>query len=139
MEYHGKQYSVILTIGGKWKWSAEIEGQYRSGLAISRPAGVKLTERAIDKALWSLLSDRAFNVTFVRSALSGRLRHVARRRREACPLVAYDLTFIIGHVGVQLRTRTAMGLMSSLEWGYYGNEECSSKRTTLKWRSPQNW
>jgi hypothetical protein len=60
MEYHGKQYSVILTIRGKWKWSAEIEGQYRSGLAISRPAGVKLTERAIDKALWSLLSDRAF-------------------------------------------------------------------------------
>ena len=29
MEYRGKHYSVILTIGGKWKWSAEIEGQYR--------------------------------------------------------------------------------------------------------------
>jgi hypothetical protein len=41
---------VILTIGGKWKWSAEIEGQYRSGMAVSRPAGVKLAERAIDKA-----------------------------------------------------------------------------------------
>jgi hypothetical protein len=51
MEYRGKQYSVILTIGGKWKWSAEIEGQYRSGMAISRPVGVKLAERAIDKAL----------------------------------------------------------------------------------------
>ena len=36
MEYRGKQYSVILTIGGKWKWSAEIEGHYRSGMAVSR-------------------------------------------------------------------------------------------------------
>jgi hypothetical protein len=45
MEYRGKQYSVILTIGGKWKWSAEIEGQYRSGMVVSRPAGVKLAER----------------------------------------------------------------------------------------------
>jgi hypothetical protein len=51
MEYRGKEYSVILTIGGKWKWSAEIEGQYRSGMAVSRPAGVKLAERAIDRAL----------------------------------------------------------------------------------------
>jgi hypothetical protein len=51
MEYLGKQYSVILTIGAKWKWWAEIEGQYRSGMAVSRPAGVKLAERAIDKAL----------------------------------------------------------------------------------------
>jgi hypothetical protein len=51
MEYRGKHYSVILTIGGKWKWSAEIVGQYRSGMAVSRPAGVKLAERAIDKAL----------------------------------------------------------------------------------------
>ena len=24
MEYRGKQYSVILTIGGKWKWSATL-------------------------------------------------------------------------------------------------------------------
>ena len=39
MEYRGKQYSVILTIDGKWKWSAEIEGQYRSGMAVTRPAG----------------------------------------------------------------------------------------------------
>jgi hypothetical protein len=37
MEYRGKNYSVILTIGGKWKWSAEIEGQYRPGMAVSRP------------------------------------------------------------------------------------------------------
>jgi hypothetical protein len=51
MEYKGKQYSVILTIGAKWKWSAEIDGQHRSGLAVSRPAGVKLAEGAIDKAL----------------------------------------------------------------------------------------
>ena len=51
MEYRGKEYSVILTIGGKWKWSAEIEGQYRSGMAVSRPACVKLAERAIDKTL----------------------------------------------------------------------------------------
>jgi hypothetical protein len=51
MEYRGKQYGVILTIGGKWKWSAEIEGQYRSGMAVSRPAGIKAAERAIDKAL----------------------------------------------------------------------------------------
>ena len=51
MEYRDKQYSVILTIEGKWKWSAEIEGQYRSGMAISRPAGVKLAQHAIDKAL----------------------------------------------------------------------------------------
>jgi hypothetical protein len=48
MEYRGKEYSVILTIGGNWKWSL---GQYRSGMAVSRPAGVKLAERAIDKAL----------------------------------------------------------------------------------------
>jgi hypothetical protein len=39
MEYRGKQYSVILTIGAKWKWTAEIDGQYRSGLAVDRPAG----------------------------------------------------------------------------------------------------
>jgi hypothetical protein len=51
MEYRGKQYSVILTIGGKWKWSAEIDGQHRSGLAVSRPAGVELAEGAIDKVL----------------------------------------------------------------------------------------
>ena len=31
VEYRGKQYSVILSIGGKWKWSAEIDGHTRSG------------------------------------------------------------------------------------------------------------
>ena len=51
MQYRGKQYSVILTIGGTWKWSTEIEGQYRSGMAVSRPAGVEKAESAIDKAL----------------------------------------------------------------------------------------
>jgi hypothetical protein len=51
MEYRGKQYSVMLTIGGKWTWSAEIDGQYRSGMAVNRPAGIKAAERAIDKAL----------------------------------------------------------------------------------------
>jgi hypothetical protein len=51
MEYRAKQYSVILTIGGKWKWSAEIKGQYRSGMAVNPPTGVKLAERAIVKAL----------------------------------------------------------------------------------------
>jgi len=51
MEYRDKQYSVILTIGAKWKWTAEIDGRYRSGLAADRPAGVKAAERAIDKAL----------------------------------------------------------------------------------------
>jgi hypothetical protein len=51
MEYRGKQYSVILAIGAKWKWSAEIDGQYRSGLAVDRQAGVKAAQRAIDKTL----------------------------------------------------------------------------------------
>jgi hypothetical protein len=31
MEYRGKRYSVILSIGEKWKWSTEIEGHARSG------------------------------------------------------------------------------------------------------------
>jgi hypothetical protein len=51
MDYRGKQYSVILTIGGKWKWFAEIGRQYRSGTAVTRPTGVERAERAIDKAL----------------------------------------------------------------------------------------
>jgi hypothetical protein len=50
-EYRGKQYSVILTIGGTWRWSVEIEGQYLSGMASSRPAGVMLAVGTIDKAL----------------------------------------------------------------------------------------
>ena len=51
VEYRGKQYSVIQTIGGKWKWAAEVEGQYRFGMAVNRPAGIKLAERALDKAM----------------------------------------------------------------------------------------
>jgi hypothetical protein len=51
MEYRGKQYSVILSIGGKWKRSAEIEGQYRSGTAADRPSGIKLAERAMTRRL----------------------------------------------------------------------------------------
>jgi hypothetical protein len=51
MEYRGKQYSVILSIGGKWKWSADLDGPYRSGAAPDRATGVKAAERAIDKAL----------------------------------------------------------------------------------------
>jgi hypothetical protein len=43
--------TLILTIGGKWKWSAQIGEQYRSGMAVSRPAGVELAKRAIDKSL----------------------------------------------------------------------------------------
>jgi len=47
MEFRGKQYSVFLTIGGKWKWSAEIEGQYRSGMAVShRPASRRRSARS---------------------------------------------------------------------------------------------
>jgi hypothetical protein len=46
-----RRLRVNLTIGGKWKWSAEIEGQCRSGMAVSRPAGPEKAKRAIDKAL----------------------------------------------------------------------------------------
>jgi hypothetical protein len=42
MKYRGKQYSVILSIGGKWKWSVEIDGHTKSGNAPNRPAGIKL-------------------------------------------------------------------------------------------------
>jgi hypothetical protein len=45
MEYRGKQDSVILTIGGKWKWSTEFEGHHRSGIG-GQPAGVKLVEKS---------------------------------------------------------------------------------------------
>ena len=31
MKYRGKQYSVVLSIGGKWKWSVEIDGHTKSG------------------------------------------------------------------------------------------------------------
>jgi len=42
MKYRGKQYSVVLSIGGKWKWSVEIDGHTKSGIAPNRPAGFKL-------------------------------------------------------------------------------------------------
>ena len=52
MEYRGKEYSVILGIDTLWKWSVDgIEGYTKSGKAPSHAAGVKLAERAIDKAL----------------------------------------------------------------------------------------
>jgi hypothetical protein len=52
MEYQGKRYTVLQGINGNWKWSVEgIEGFTRSGTAPSRAAGMKLAERAIDKAL----------------------------------------------------------------------------------------
>ena len=51
MQYRGKQYSVILTIGGKWKWSIDIDGHTKSGQAANRLAGTKLAKREIDRAL----------------------------------------------------------------------------------------
>jgi hypothetical protein len=51
MKYRGKQYSVVLSIGGKWKWSVEIDGHTKSGNAPNRPAGIKLAEAEIDRAL----------------------------------------------------------------------------------------
>jgi hypothetical protein len=51
MKYRAKQYSVVLSIGGKWKWSDEIDGHTKSGSAPNRPAGIKLAEAEIDRAL----------------------------------------------------------------------------------------
>ncbi|MCK1636333.1 hypothetical protein IVA95_01710 [Bradyrhizobium sp. 157] len=51
MEYRGKQYSVILSIGGKWKWSVEIDGHTKSGSAPNRLAGIKVAKAEIDRAL----------------------------------------------------------------------------------------
>jgi len=51
MEYRGKQYSVIQSIGGKWKWSVEIDGHTKSGNAPNRLSGIKLAEREIDRLL----------------------------------------------------------------------------------------
>jgi hypothetical protein len=51
MEYRGKQYSVVLTIGGKWKWSVGKDGGTKSGQAVSREAGVRLAEREIDRMM----------------------------------------------------------------------------------------
>ena len=38
MKYRAKQYSAVLSIGGKWKWSVEIDGHTKSGSAPNRPA-----------------------------------------------------------------------------------------------------
>jgi len=52
MEYRGKQYSVVQGIDAVWRWSVPtLVGQTKSGTAPSRPAGIKLAQQAIDKAL----------------------------------------------------------------------------------------
>jgi hypothetical protein len=51
MKYRSKQYSVVLSIGGKWKWSVEIDGHTKSGSAPNRPAGIKLAEAEAGRAL----------------------------------------------------------------------------------------
>ena len=51
MEYREKQYSVIQSLDGKWKWSIEIDGHTKSGKAANRPTGIKLAEDAIERAL----------------------------------------------------------------------------------------
>ena len=51
MEYRGKQYSVIQSLDGKWKWSIEIDGHTKSGKAANRLVGIRLAEDAIDRAL----------------------------------------------------------------------------------------
>jgi hypothetical protein len=38
MKYRSKQYSVVLSIGGKWNWSVDIDGHTKSGSAPNRPA-----------------------------------------------------------------------------------------------------
>jgi hypothetical protein len=38
MKHRGEQYSVVLSIGGKWKWSVEIDGHTKSS------AGIDLAE-----------------------------------------------------------------------------------------------
>jgi hypothetical protein len=52
MEYRGKQFSVVQGIDGNWKWLiSDLVGHTKSGSAPSRPAGIKASGRAIDKAL----------------------------------------------------------------------------------------
>ena len=51
MEYRGKQFSVIQTIGGKWKWSVDLDGHTKPGNAPNRPAGIKMAESEIDREL----------------------------------------------------------------------------------------
>ena len=50
MEHRGKPYSVVLSIGGKWKWTVEIDG-HKSGFAASRPLGIARAKAEIDKAM----------------------------------------------------------------------------------------
>ncbi|MDP2357919.1 MAG: hypothetical protein Q8M31_17895 [Beijerinckiaceae bacterium] len=52
MEHRGKLYSVVQGIDTMWKWSVpSLAGHTKSGTAPSRPAGIKLAQQAIDKAL----------------------------------------------------------------------------------------
>jgi hypothetical protein len=52
MEYRGKHYSVVQGIDGNWKWLiSDLVGHTKSGSAPNRQAGIKATDRAIDKAL----------------------------------------------------------------------------------------
>jgi hypothetical protein len=51
MEHRGKPYSIILGIGGKWKWSIEIDGRGKSGTAASRSLAEGRAKEEIDKAL----------------------------------------------------------------------------------------
>jgi hypothetical protein len=51
MKYRGKQYSVVLSIGGKWKWSVEIDGTPSRGVRRTVLLGIKLAEAEIDRAL----------------------------------------------------------------------------------------
>jgi hypothetical protein len=50
MEHRGKLYTVVLSIGGKWKWSVEFDG-HKSGFVASRPMGIARAKGEIDKAL----------------------------------------------------------------------------------------
>ena len=51
MEYRGRNYSVVQSLEGKWKWSIDFDGHSKWGKARSRQAGNKEAEREIDRAL----------------------------------------------------------------------------------------
>jgi hypothetical protein len=52
MEYRGKTYSVVQALEGCWKWSIEIDGRTRSGVANgTRQSVIRLVEREIDRVL----------------------------------------------------------------------------------------
>jgi hypothetical protein len=51
MEYRGRNYSVVQSLEGKWKWSIDFDGHSKWGKARSRQAGIKEAEREIDRAL----------------------------------------------------------------------------------------